>query len=59
VKAGEPIFGGRPTNAGLRIVNITLFFLFSNLNADFIIKIALIGVYKIMYLSESCKIKDG
>jgi hypothetical protein len=59
VKAGEPIFGGRPAGAGLRIVNITLLFLFGNLNADFIIKITLMGVYKIMCLSESCKIKGS
>jgi hypothetical protein len=58
-ETGRSVFGKRPADAGFRIVKFTLIFLFGNLNTDFIIKITLMDVYKIMCFSESCEYEKG
>jgi hypothetical protein len=54
-EAGEAVFGRRLAGARFSIVKFTLLFLIDNLNTDFIIKITLIDVYKVIRLSESCE----
>ena len=55
----RPVFGRRLAGAKFRTVKFTLLFWSGNLNTDFIIKITLICVYKIMCLSELCEYFGG